>query len=123
ARGYAAAFAGSDVFYAGKAFLSKAVARWVAEEGLGLDVCTGGELAVALAAGFPPDRLALHGNNKSTAVAALAEQLRFDQQREDRGRQRGRPPVRLGDRPGLRRCHARACHHRPGTLRGGRPSR
>ncbi|MDQ1653702.1 MAG: diaminopimelate decarboxylase, partial [Cryptosporangiaceae bacterium] len=41
--------------------------RWVAEEGLGLDVCTGGELAVALAAGFPPDRLALHGNNKSTA--------------------------------------------------------
>ncbi|MDQ1646376.1 MAG: diaminopimelate decarboxylase [Cryptosporangiaceae bacterium] len=67
ARGYAAAFAGSDVFYAGKAFLSKAVARWVAEEGLGLDVCTGGELAVALAAGFPPDRLALHGNNKSTA--------------------------------------------------------
>jgi diaminopimelate decarboxylase len=67
ARGYANAFEGADVFYAGKAFLSKAVARWVAEEGLGLDVCTGGELAVALAAGFPPERLALHGNNKSTA--------------------------------------------------------
>jgi len=64
-RGYAGAFEGADVFYAGKAFLSKAVARWVAEEGLGLDVCTGGELAVALAAGFPPARLALHGNNKS----------------------------------------------------------
>ena len=42
----------SDVFYAGKAFLCTTVARWVAEEGLGLDVCTGGELAVALRAGF-----------------------------------------------------------------------
>ncbi len=67
ARGYAEAFAGADVFYAGKAFLSKAVARWVAEEGLGLDVCTGGELSIALAAGFPPERIALHGNNKSVS--------------------------------------------------------
>jgi len=65
ARGYAEAFAGGDVFYAGKAFLSRGVAKWVAEEGLHLDVCTGGELAVALAAGFPPEKLALHGNNKS----------------------------------------------------------
>ncbi len=64
-RGYMSAFEGADVYYAGKAFLSKAIARWVAEEGLGLDVCTGGELATALAAGFPPARLALHGNNKS----------------------------------------------------------
>jgi diaminopimelate decarboxylase len=67
--------AGADVAYAGKAFLSKAVVKIVAEEGLGLDVCTGGELAVALAAGFPPDRLWFHGNNKSVtelqrAVAA-----------------------------------------------------
>jgi diaminopimelate decarboxylase len=67
ARTCAAAFAGCDVYYAAKAFLSKAVARWVAEEGLGLDVCTGGELAVALAVDFPPDRIALHGNNKSVA--------------------------------------------------------
>jgi diaminopimelate decarboxylase len=64
-REWAAAFAGSDVYYAGKAFLCTAVARWVAEEGLSLDVCTGGELAVALAAGFPPERLLFHGNNKS----------------------------------------------------------
>jgi diaminopimelate decarboxylase len=64
-RAYVEAFAGADVFYAGKAFLSRAVARWVAEEGLGLDVCTGGELAVALAAGFPPEKIAMHGNNKS----------------------------------------------------------
>jgi diaminopimelate decarboxylase len=67
ARAYADAFSGGDVFYAGKAFLSRAVARWVAEEGLGLDVCTGGELAIALAAGFPAERIALHGNNKSPA--------------------------------------------------------
>ncbi|HEX7352454.1 diaminopimelate decarboxylase [Brachybacterium sp.] len=58
---------GADVYYAGKAFLCGAVARWVQEDGLGLDVCTGGELAVALRAGFPADRLALHGNNKSEA--------------------------------------------------------
>lgn len=64
-RDYREAFTGADVYYAGKAFLSKAIARWVAEEGLSLDVCSGGELAVALAAGFPPERIAFHGNNKS----------------------------------------------------------
>jgi diaminopimelate decarboxylase len=58
---------GADVAYAGKAFLSKAVVKVVQEEGLGLDVCTGGELAVALAAGFDPARLWFHGNNKSVA--------------------------------------------------------
>lgn len=65
---FAAAFApyrGAHVFYAGKAFLCTEVARWVEQEGLGLDVCTGGELAVALRAGFPAQRIALHGNNKS----------------------------------------------------------
>ncbi len=58
---------GADVAYAGKAFLCKAVVKIVQEEGLGLDVCTGGELAVALAAGFDPARLWFHGNNKSVA--------------------------------------------------------
>ena len=58
---------GADVYYAGKAFLCGAVARWVEEDGLGLDVCTGGELAVALRAGFPASRIALHGNNKSAS--------------------------------------------------------
>lgn len=58
---------GADVYYAGKAFLCTAVARWMKEEGLGLDVCTGGELAVALRADFPTDRIAFHGNNKSPA--------------------------------------------------------
>jgi diaminopimelate decarboxylase len=64
-RDFADAFAGADVFYAGKSFLCKAVVRVIDEEGLFLDVCTGGELAVALAAGFPPERIGFHGNNKS----------------------------------------------------------
>ena len=55
----------ADVFYAGKAFLSRAVVRWLDEEGLNLDVCSGGELATALAAGMPAGRIAFHGNNKS----------------------------------------------------------
>jgi len=67
ARAFATAFAGGDVYYAGKAFLCTAVAGWIADEGLGLDVCTGGELAVALAARIPPQRVAMHGNNKSRA--------------------------------------------------------
>ncbi|MFP8960575.1 diaminopimelate decarboxylase [Streptomyces nanhaiensis] len=57
----------ADVFYAGKAFLCRAVVRWLTEEGLNLDVCSGGELATALAGGMPAERIALHGNNKSTA--------------------------------------------------------
>ncbi|MCX5011698.1 MULTISPECIES: diaminopimelate decarboxylase [unclassified Streptomyces] len=55
----------ADVFYAGKAFLSKAVVKWLKEEGLNLDVCSGGELATALAAEMPASRIAFHGNNKS----------------------------------------------------------
>lgn len=55
------------VYYAGKAFLSTEVVRWVSEEGLAIDVCTGGELAVALAGGADPARLGFHGNNKSVA--------------------------------------------------------
>ena len=73
---YAAAFAdicgGADVYYAGKAFLCTAVARWVMEEGLFLDVCTGGELAVARRVGFPPERIGFHGNNKSVAELRAA---------------------------------------------------
>jgi diaminopimelate decarboxylase len=71
-RDYREAFGGASVFYAAKAFLCTAVARWVEEEGLGLDVCTGGELAVAVRAGFPGERLLMHGNNKSAAELAAA---------------------------------------------------
>jgi diaminopimelate decarboxylase len=56
---------GDGVAYATKAFLCKAMATLAYEEGMCLDVSTGGELHVALAAGVPPDRLVLHGNNKS----------------------------------------------------------
>ncbi|WP_030768856.1 diaminopimelate decarboxylase [Streptomyces sp. NRRL F-2664] len=67
-RAWAHAFGpGADVFYAGKAFLSKAVVKWLAEEGLNVDVCSGGELTTALAAGMPAGRIAFHGNNKSEA--------------------------------------------------------
>lgn len=69
------AFADYDVFYAGKAFLCTAVARWVADEGLCLDVCTGGELAVAERAGFPMERVGFHGNNKSPAEIERAVRL------------------------------------------------
>jgi diaminopimelate decarboxylase len=71
-RDFRTAFAGADVFYAGKAFLCKAVIRVIAEEGLLLDVCTGGELAVALAAGMPPEKIGFHGNNKSPAELSRA---------------------------------------------------
>ncbi|QTX05168.1 diaminopimelate decarboxylase [Agromyces archimandritae] len=57
----------AHVYYAGKAFLSGEAARWMVEEGLGIDVCTGGELAVALAAGVAPALIGFHGNNKSVA--------------------------------------------------------
>jgi diaminopimelate decarboxylase len=66
---------GADVYYAGKAFLCTAVARWVEQEGLGLDVCSGGELAVAVRAGFPGSRIGFHGNNKS--VAEIEAALRY----------------------------------------------
>ncbi len=66
ARAFRQAFDDYDVYYAGKAFLCTTVARWVAEEGLSLDVCSAGELAVALRAGFDPARIGYHGNNKTT---------------------------------------------------------
>ncbi len=65
ARAFRDAFSAYDVFYAGKAFLCTTVAKWVAEEGLSLDVCSNSELTVALRAGFDPARIGYHGNNKS----------------------------------------------------------
>jgi diaminopimelate decarboxylase len=72
-REIAAAFGGgTNVHYAAKAFLCSEIARWIDEEGLSLDVCTGGELAVALHANFPPERITFHGNNKSVAELTTA---------------------------------------------------
>ena len=62
------------IYYAGKAFLASAVVRWLRDEGLGMDVCSGGELACVLAAGTPAEHVLFHGNNKSYVElhAALA---------------------------------------------------
>ncbi|HNM98700.1 MAG TPA: diaminopimelate decarboxylase, partial [Marmoricola sp.] len=75
ARAFKEGFAGFDVYYAGKAFLCTAVARWVAEEGLCLDVCTNGELSIAERADFPMHRIGFHGNNKSHAELRRAVAL------------------------------------------------
>jgi diaminopimelate decarboxylase len=64
--------ADTRVFYAAKAFCSRAVLRWVASEGLGVDVCTGGELEIALSAGVDPSAIAMHGNNKLPAELSRA---------------------------------------------------
>ncbi|MBQ1052560.1 diaminopimelate decarboxylase [Micromonospora sp. C51] len=71
-RDFQAAFPDEDIYYAGKAFLCRAVVRMIAEEGMFLDVCSGGELAVALAGGMPPERIGFHGNNKSVAELTRA---------------------------------------------------
>ncbi len=109
-RAFDAAFAAigsrATVYYAGKAFLSTEIARWMAADGLNIDVASGGELAVVLAAGVDPARVGLHGNNKSLreidrAVAAgvgaividsLLEIERIAEAAERHGRSQ---PVRL----------------------------
>ena len=72
---YAAALAPQQIYYAAKSFCCVAICELLKNAGLGLDVCSGGELATGLAAGFPPERIIFHGNNKSlpeleTAAAA-----------------------------------------------------
>jgi diaminopimelate decarboxylase len=76
AQAFRDAFAPATIYYAGKAFLSKAIVRIIAEEGLSLDVCTGGELTTALAAGMPPERIGFHGNNKSASELVRAVNAR-----------------------------------------------
>ncbi len=63
------------VFYASKAFTCTAVAHWISEIGIGIDVCTGGELAVALAGGVAPENIQVHGNNKSLSEIDRAVSL------------------------------------------------
>ncbi|MFE6176593.1 diaminopimelate decarboxylase [Streptomyces sp. NPDC056464] len=64
-RTYKHAFPEAEVLYAAKAFLCRAMVHWVDEEGLGLDVCSAGELELAVITGFPPEKIVLHGNAKS----------------------------------------------------------
>ena len=72
AAAFARAVEPQNVLYAGKAFCCVAVCAILSDLGLGLDVCTGGELATALAAGFPPERIVFHGNNKSLDELRMA---------------------------------------------------
>ncbi|MFG2145434.1 diaminopimelate decarboxylase [Streptomyces sp. NPDC048696] len=65
ARAWRRALPDADIVYAAKAFVSRAVVDWMAEEGLGLDVCSAGELELAATRGFPPERVVMHGNAKS----------------------------------------------------------
>ncbi|MEW1634030.1 diaminopimelate decarboxylase [Streptomyces sp. NPDC093801] len=74
-RTYRDAFPDAGVLYAAKAFLSRAMVRWVREEGLGLDVCSAGELELAVTSGFPPEHIVLHGNAKSPRDIASALRL------------------------------------------------
>lgn len=94
ARGFRDAFSeafaplgGASVSYAAKAFLTKGIARWVQAEALGIDTCSGGELAVCLAAGTDPESITFHGNNKSDveirrAVSAGVGKLVIDSRDE-----------------------------------------
>jgi diaminopimelate decarboxylase len=75
ARAFKDAFSGAEVYYAGKAFLCKAIVRLLAEEGLSLDVCSGLELRTALEAGMDPARIGFHGNNKSLAELKRAGEV------------------------------------------------
>ena len=118
------AFGDYDVYYAGKAFLCTTVARWVAEEGLCLDVCSAGELTVALRAGFDPARIGYHGNNKTTdelrrAVEAGVGRIVVDSFHEiDRLAAVTAEPARTAARDGAgdrrrRGAHPRVHRHRP----------
>ncbi|KOG12094.1 diaminopimelate decarboxylase, partial [Streptomyces viridochromogenes] len=74
-RAYRAAFPEAEIHYAAKAFLCRALAHWVEEEGLGLDACSAGEVELAVTTGFPADRILLHGNAKSPQDLAIALRL------------------------------------------------
>ena len=65
-------FGSGKLYYAAKSFVCVEVAKWLKELKVGLDVCTGGELAVALAANFPASDIEFHGNNKSEAEITTA---------------------------------------------------
>ncbi len=71
-RAYRKHFPGTEIVYAAKALLTRSVAEWVAAEGLGVDVCSAGEVAIALSAGVDPRRMILHGSGKPFAELEYA---------------------------------------------------
>ena len=115
----------TEVVYAAKAYLGPALAQLLQEEGLGLDVVSSGELAVAQAVDFPPERIYFHGNNKSRqeleqaleygvgriVVDNLHELQMLEELAEARGRQQ---PILLRLTPGVD-AHTHA-HTTTGTL-------
>jgi diaminopimelate decarboxylase len=72
ARAFTSAIGDGMALYAAKAFCCVAICELVDRMGMGIDVCTGGELSTALAANFPPERIVFHGNNKSASEIAAA---------------------------------------------------
>lgn len=74
-RTYREVFPEAGILYAAKAFLCRAMVHWIEEEGLGLDVCSAGELELAVTSGFPAERIVLHGNAKSPADLETALRL------------------------------------------------
>ncbi|MBA3276552.1 MAG: diaminopimelate decarboxylase [Chloroflexia bacterium] len=109
---FTAAYPRSRVVYAGKAFLTTALVPILHEEGLGLDVVSGGELFVGLRGGMPPAEISLHGNNKSPrelgeAIAANIGKIVIDNEYEISGldemtRDRVEPfPVMIRLNPGV----------------------
>src|SRR5262245_34288268 len=76
-RAFRSRYPRSEVSFAGKAFLCAGFCKIVEQEGLNLDVASGGELYTALRAGFPAARIALHGNNKSTEELQMALDARI----------------------------------------------
>ncbi|MFD6334587.1 diaminopimelate decarboxylase [Streptomyces niveus] len=74
-RAWARALPEAEIVYAAKAFLCRAVVDWIEEEGLGLDVCSAGELELAATRGFPAERIVLHGNAKSPQDLGTALRL------------------------------------------------
>ncbi|WP_405675333.1 diaminopimelate decarboxylase [Streptomyces sp. NBC_01511] len=75
ARAWLRALPEAEIVYAAKAFLCRAVVDWMEEEGLGLDVCSAGELELAATRGFPVERIVLHGNAKSPQDLGTALRL------------------------------------------------
>ncbi len=71
-QGFAAHYPSARVAYAAKAFITTAMAALAAEEGMDLDVVSGGEIFTALRGGFPAERMLFHGNNKAPEEIALA---------------------------------------------------
>ena len=105
-----------EVIFASKACPVTAVLRVFAEEGLGCDVASGGELHLALRAGFEPGRIYLHGNAKAEDElrAGRRGRRRDDRRRQPRGRRQARPRA-----PGRRRASGSCC----GSARASTPTR